>query len=438
MTGFASAPPTSFDAESAELLEAMRSSPLIVLCGRNNSGKSFVLRHLLRMFGEGATYLGPARYQNFQTLGVYSAPQSRKSERFQQLINQFFRNTQNVDNSPLNFSEALAELSDAEREKLFGLLKRLLDADVSVEQAIPGNSMSQRYVRVNGYNLAFQSSGFRLAATLLACLFNQDHSTFIVDEPELGLSPEAQGIISDFLFDPRERAEHFPHLTRVVLATHSPLFIDRKNVENNFFVSRNSTQISLRRLRTVQDINELQLLLLGNRLETLHLPSAIVLVEGPCDHVFLNRLVNLRFPKASISVIHCSGDSRIKEHLSVVRQTLGDLQRSPYADRIFVVLDSVHEKSMPAQLVAMGIAAKNVIIWTQNGIEFLYPRELLERKFGTYETLEISGDVIEHNGVSAKKKELADFIASRMTGDEALPEELEEKLLAPLQKLVSA
>ena len=118
-----------------------------------------------------------------------------------------------MDNSPLDLGQAIAELNDAQRDRLFSMLSRLLGSKTSVELTVAGNSMSQRYVRVEDYNLVFQSSGFRLAATLLTCLLDEESSVFIVDEPELGLSPEAQGVITDFLFDPVQRAEHFPHLT---------------------------------------------------------------------------------------------------------------------------------------------------------------------------------------------------------------------------------
>jgi hypothetical protein len=71
-------------------------------------------------------------------------------------------------------------------------------------------------------------------------------------------------------------------------------------------------------------------------------------IEGICDHIFLSRVIALRYPRAQVSVIHCGGDNRTKEVLAVARQMLGDLRRSPYADRIFIILDRVHEPTLRA------------------------------------------------------------------------------------------
>lgn len=437
MSAHASPPPTTLDPTSETLLNTLKDAPLTVLCGRNNAGKSFILRQLLRAIGEKAFYLGPARYHNFNALNVYGPSTDRRSNRWREMLNHLFSGHQNVDNSPMNLGEAISAFSDAQREKLFGLLKLLLGSTVSVEQTVPNNLMSQRYIRVDEHNLAFQSSGFRLAATLLTCLFDDDYDTFIIDEPELGLSPEVQGTIADFLFDPSNRAEYFPHIKSVMLATHSPLFIDRRSISSNVAVARTGTTISLKQLSTIQELHRLQLQLLGNRLETLYLPAAIILVEGPCDHTYIARLVALKFPSSPISVVACAGDSRIKEVLGVAKQMLADFSRSPYANRIFVVLDSVHEKSMPAQLVKMGLAAENIIVWQKNGIEYLYPASTMERKFGVFGSIDIAGDEVSANGVTVKKRELADFIVANMTGSEPLPEELEQKLIAPLRSLAT-
>jgi hypothetical protein len=129
-----------------------------------------------------------------------------------------------------------------------------------------------------------KAPAFRLAAVLLACLVDADHTTLIIDEPELGLSPEIQALLADFLYTEAQRREYFPHLQSVIVATHSPLFLDRQNVTSNYFISRVEQVISIKQLATIQDLNSLQFLLLGNRFETLHLPSAFVLVEGLFDH----------------------------------------------------------------------------------------------------------------------------------------------------------
>jgi hypothetical protein len=78
-----------------------------------------------------------------------------------------------------------------------------------------------------------------------------------------------------------------------------------------------------------------------------------------------------------------------------------------------------------------------VVVWSENGIEYLYPREILERKYGSFAKLDMGGDVIEANGISAKKRELADYVAAQMSGSEALSDELTAKLLTPIRNLLA-
>jgi predicted ATPase len=434
MADYTTPPSTTLDSATEALLPALRSARLAVLCGRNNTGTSFLLRRFLQEVGETAFYLGPARYFNFNLFGAYSYRQNRRQQRYAQILNHLRSSSHNLDNSSIDLAQTIAELSDVQRAKLFVLLNRLFDSHTSIEQTHPTNSMSQKYVSVDGYNLAYQSSGFRLAAVLLACLVDEDQTTFIIDEPELGLSPEIQATIADFLYDDAQRQQYFAHVRSLIVATHSPLFLDRKSVSSNYSISRVGQTISIKQLTTIQDLNSLQFLLLGNRFETLHLPSAFVLVEGICDYIFLSRAIALRYPRAQVSVIHCGGDSRTKEVLAVARQMLGDLRRSPYADRIFVVLDRVHEPSLRPQLVDMGVAAQNIIVWDGNGIEYLYPRAVLEKKFGGFTELTITDDLVSANGIPCKKRELAEFVALNLGADTPTSPEIVDKLWAKLDQ----
>jgi len=71
MVNFAKKPPTQVVTEAQHAYRRLLSNSMSILCGRNNSGKSFILRKLLTELGEDATYLGPQRYQNFAVLSPY-------------------------------------------------------------------------------------------------------------------------------------------------------------------------------------------------------------------------------------------------------------------------------------------------------------------------------------------------------------------------------
>ena len=439
MYAFDQRPSTAIHQETGTILGDIRASDCAVLVGKNNCGKSFLLKMLAQQWGDNASYLGPARYQNFNVLSPYSPNRDRLNNKRQQQRQHWSQQHQtNQDNSPVNLQQSIAELSDEKRGVLATVVKDLLGADLEWLQTDPKNSMSQRYVSYGGHNISFTSSGFRLIMTLLTSLLDTDFNTFLIDEPELGISPEAQGILADFLFDRVKRAGYFPHIKTIVLATHSTIFLDRVRIMNNYSVTKEGDVISLEQVQSLAQLNKIHFFLLGNRFETLFLPSAIVLVEGKTDDALVQRVVSTRFPDAQVSVIAANSDTRIKEVLNIARGLFSDLQRSPYKDRIFVLLDATHSAGLPDQLVSMGLAREHVIVWPLNGIEYYYPPELVDKIFGEGDgEVTIVGDVVRKHGISYSKAELAAKVVSALTSTTAMHPEFESLFLGPLARLIS-
>jgi ABC-type uncharacterized transport system ATPase subunit len=430
-------PNTQITQASQEILQRIRDSEYSVLVGRNTRGKSFLLKSLTQQWGQSASFLGPARYQNFNLLGSYTPNRNRQNERWNQFMQQWHQQHQNIDNSPVNLQQAIAELSDAQRDKLVEIIDLLLGVKLEMRHTVDGNSMSQQYISCDGHNISYTSSGFRLIATLVTSLLDTDYDTYLVDEPELGISPEAQAVLADFLFDRTHRQKYFSHIRTLVFATHSTVFLDRRNISNNYMVQKSGDEIAISGVSTQGELNKIHFFLLGNRFETLYLPSAIVLVEGKCDHRFIERATTLRFPNAQLSIISANGDSRIKEVLTVARGLLNDIQRSPYRDRIFVVLDSVHSVGLPEQLVQMGVLRENIVKWPLNGIEYYYPPEILDKIFSAGGSIQIDGDRISRNGQTYTKVELLERVVGQMESSTQHHPELVAKLLNPLSQKIA-
>jgi predicted ATP-dependent endonuclease of OLD family len=430
-------PGTRFTEESAATLQIIRESEYSVLVGRNNCGKSFLLKTLTQEWGQNASYLGPARYQNFNLLGYYTPNRNRRGEKWSQFISQWQQQQQNIDNSPVNLQQAIAELSDDQRDRLTSIIYDLLGIKLEFRHTVENNSMSQKYISCGGHNISYTSSGFRLITTLVTSLLDTDYDTFLIDEPELGISPEAQGILADFLFDRKHRERYFPHIRTLVFATHSTIFLDRVHISNNFTLEKQGDEISVRRVGNQSDFNSIHFFLLGNRFETLYLPSAIVLVEGKCDHKFIGRVVSLCYPDSQISVISANSDSRIKEILNIAKGILADLQKSPYRDRIFVILDSVHSAGLPDQLAIMGIPRSNVVIWPKNGIEYYYPCSILDKVYGLGAEISMQGDIVSRNGISYTKNELVDKVVSMLDRGIEMQEDFSSLFLSKLEEKLS-
>lgn len=201
-------PNTRLTESGAQALEQMKSSEYAVLVGRNNCGKSFLLKTITQHLGKNTSYLGPARYNNFNVLGYYTPKRNKKEEKWRQFLQQFQQQQQNIDNSPLNLQQAIAELNDGNRNKLFEIIEELLGTDIKILHTVEDNTMSQKYISTDGHNISYTSSGYRLIITILTCLLDDDYNTFLIDEPELGISPEAQGVLADFLFDRESRQKY--------------------------------------------------------------------------------------------------------------------------------------------------------------------------------------------------------------------------------------
>ncbi len=431
MYQFDQRPGTQFAQLAQSFMQTIQDCEYVVLCGRNNCGKSYLLKTLTQQAGERASYLGPARYQNFNVLGSFAPnrKQRRRTVKHREFMSQWQNQQQNLDNSPFNLQQAIAELSNDKRDQLFEIMQSLLGSKMELRHTVENNSMSQQYISVDGHNISFTSSGYRLITSLITSLLDEEFDTFFIDEPELGISPEAQGVFSDFLFNKDIRDRYFGHIKTLVLATHSTIFLDRNEIANNYFVEKEGDIIDVTRVKNISDINRMHFFLLGNRLETLYMPSLIIIVEGKCDYKYINRMINIHFENSSVSVIQANGDSRIKEIFNLTKNLFGDIQKSPYKDRIFAILDSVHGGGLTASLVSMGLTKDNIITWQKNGIEYYCPAQILQTIYGSTEEIVIDGDLVKLNGIEYNKNQLVDLVVDKLTKDVELPNEFSEEFM---------
>jgi hypothetical protein len=263
---------------------------------------------------------------------------------------------------------------------------------------------------------------------ILGLLFDRRFSTVLIDEPEIGLSPRVQQALATILTEGQHRSDFFPHLEHVILATHSHLFLDRRAFSNNYVLARTGKEVTVRQIASPSEMHYLQFNMLGNSLEALSLPSAIVVVEGESDQTYLSRLLQLKWPNRRISVVRAGGDGEVLGKIHVLREALGDLPLGPYKDRLFVVLDA-RNSAKRSRLVAQGLSSDHIVTWSRNGIEYLYPTQGLAHVFRcrTDEVPQIAleRDPIEFNGFRHSKKELAQRISEGLSAADVLDAELD-------------
>src|SRR5262249_55537217 len=229
----------------------------------------------------------------------------------------------------------------------------------------------------------------------------------------------------------------WPHLKHLFIATHSHLFLDRRVISNNYTVEKRGDVVSVLPVRTIATFHILQFSMLGNDFESIFLPSAIVIVEGESDVMFLSKVITFRVPNKRIAIVRGEGDSGVLSKLSVLTETFGKLDTSPYRNRLFVVLDNRHSVNKN-RIVQKGVLNENVTVWSKNGIEHYYPSSLVAKVFrcepDEVTKIDVEKDSIEYNGITMSKKELATRVSDQLT--EATTYDVEVNKL--LQAIVTA
>ncbi len=409
-------------------------APITVLSGGNNSGKSLVLKWLKQTMGRTAYMVGTNRFYHVYHFSS-GLRDPRELDQFEsQFQSHFHSEEHNHEANYLDLNRIIIGLSDDQRNALFALCGRLIGSPFSLKRVRPDSDLSMRYIDVGGQNLSVASTGTRLLLTMLGICMDDRFKALLIDEPELGLSPKVRSALAAFFQDEKERARHFPHLKQVVLATHS----HRNELASNYVVNKDGSHISLSRVQNIADFHRLQFNLLGNSLEGLFFPSSVVYVEGETDQLYLERVFSLLFPGRNVVIVRTGGDPKQKLH--ALRETMGDLQKSPLRDRLFAVVDSTHAKGLQAELVAMGLPPSNFVAWDNNGIEYVYPRAIMMKVFRCTEDqlshLRFMDDLVCLNGIEMRKKDLCREVVQALDLNSELPKELKEKLLTRLASAI--
>lgn len=409
-----------------------------VLSGPNNAGKTLLLKELYGRAGKAAYLVQCSRYSHVDILNSRQITDNTYIQNHDAYVQNYYTSQQNTEENSLKLENILTGLTNRQLATLFALCSELIGSKFERKMLDDERPFSSSYLAVDGKNLKYSSSGTRLLLTLLGIALDERISTLLVDEPELGLSPKLQSSLMKLLYDADSRKAHFPHIRTLIVATHSHLFLDRVSINNNVIVQKVRKIITLKAVRNVGDFHYLQLNMLGNDLESIFLPSAIVVVEGASDVEFLAKVFKLHIQNVTVAVVNSFGDGKVLDRLHVLEQALGNLSQSPFRNRLFVVLDKKNSLKSKSKVVAKGVPKGNIKEWDNNGIEYLYPKELIAEiyhcnvsavRLAAFET-----DPITINGISYSKKILAKLVAEKLT----VSHHLEEELISLIRQIKSA
>lgn len=391
-----------------------------------------ILKLLLSRLGENVYFCGTNRYytlEHFPKCNDSTQIYSTSLNNVKNLINDVRYN-----NDPLGipFHELFIRMTDEERDDVYRICSDCLGQEVKLGYVEPGNSMSDSFLQIDGTPLAQASSGTRMLVLLVSILLFKRFEYVLIDEPELGLTPRIQNSIQRLIYEETETDGALSHLKHIYIATHSHIFLNRRRLADNFLVKRTNNSIGVKRLTNHEEFRNLQFTQLGNSFEQLQLPSGFIIVEGKTDYEYINRLVHLKFPANRVNIVTANGDGQVKQKVHDLIEVIGDLDSSPYCNRVLVILDETHTPTLQPTLEKMGLPKKNVIVWKQNGIEYYYPETILRKVFEDDSLLVsdlcMENDVISHNGINKRKVDLSKAVLERMNGSEELDPELNSVL----------
>jgi predicted ATPase len=195
-----------------EFIQLRNSHQVTILSGPNNSGKSLILKLLRKELGTTSTFLPCNRFYHLDQLGQASSSPNQHRQRYANYVTQFYTQKNNMENADFPISEIISQMGNDQRAKLWEIATEMLGERFSMIPIDPENELSPRYIDVNGENLALASSGTRLLLMTVAACLDTNTNVFLIDEPEMGLSPKLQAVLAKFLLTEQVRNKFFPHI----------------------------------------------------------------------------------------------------------------------------------------------------------------------------------------------------------------------------------
>lgn len=252
-----------------------------------------------------------------------------------------------------------------------------------------GRYLTGRSAKVNGLEPIDQGTGARAVLPIISQLFNPNVELLTIDEPELGLEPHTQRIVFKAIKEASMSENGFP-FKRIMIATHSHLFLDRERIENNFHVQKIKGDVIVTQVQSLSDLQDASFRLLGNNPSDLFFPSNIIVVEGISDHIFLKaiylKMLKEGLVKKNIVFHYLEGIDKAAKGIEGIVQMLKTQSYIPvYKDKICALFDKPDQSNTTRiERIRKDFedhSSARFVTLPLPGIEYYYPLDIVNNEF---------------------------------------------------------
>jgi hypothetical protein len=368
---------------------------LSVLFGKNNSGKTSILvgacNAFMLMGDFRMDYLSHNRFYTVSDFSLDNLDETEQAKLSQQEGHRKRRSAMTRgQNENFDWISELSLQTEETRENILKWFKNNFEEWKFIETKKAGYTTGLQAL-VNGHHPIEQGMGARAAFPIIMQLFNPNVFFLAIDEPELGLEPAAQKLLYHAIKSASQGKDNFPK-KHIAIATHSHLFLDREDVDNNFRVSKNGGSIMIDQLGSIDELQDAAFRLLGNNPSDLFFPENIIVVEGRSDEIFLKAVLakmlaaNL-VTKKHISFHFLEGIDKASLGLEAIIQMLKTQSYVPvYRDKVCGLFDNPktdsEKKRIESVLKFFGDnEGERFVTLDQAAIEYYYPIEIVNTVF---------------------------------------------------------
>jgi len=218
----------------------------------------------------------------------------------------------------------------------------------------------------------FHGTGLRSLFSILCALTDPEIRVVLIDEPELSLEPKLQKLLSNLLLEVSDKKT-------IIIATHSHLFLNRKNYSSNYLVTREGEIISVNPISQESQLFDLVFNLLGSSTEDLLFPGNFMIVEGVSDQIIVERILDLlEVDRYKVKIVAASGIGNLKNIISSVENALRPLvmNGSVYSKKVVVLIDKNED---PKVRDLKSLFKKRFFMLNEPSLEEYFPEEFYTR-----------------------------------------------------------